>query len=123
MRFLLVIIFVIFSNVQNLPLVRNGVVWPNFDVLYCSNPDIRSVVVDLLSNSTDPNSVAVDELQSDIETALRPVFQASGGTWLVSVNSYHRVNGYVDDRAGNMKTFCAINDLQLYIYVVVTKVQ
>uniref|UniRef100_A0A1I7UZ68 Ground-like domain-containing protein n=1 Tax=Caenorhabditis tropicalis TaxID=1561998 RepID=A0A1I7UZ68_9PELO len=97
-------------------------VLPNIDALFCNNKDLRQVVFSALQNISDPNTIAVDKIQSVIETALMPKFKSSGGTWLVSATSYHRVNGFVDDKATGMDTFCAVNDINLNLYVVIMKI-
>ncbi|CAL2041985.1 unnamed protein product [Caenorhabditis brenneri] len=97
-------------------------VLPNIDTYFCINSELRSVVATALSNFSNSGTSAVDQLQAAIETALMPKFQSSGGTWLVSATSYHRVKGFVDDRATGMDTFCAVNNNMLNIYVVVMKI-
>ncbi|CAB3406928.1 unnamed protein product [Caenorhabditis bovis] len=84
---------------------------------------MRDAVFGVLQNVTDPNSVAIDSIQAQIEEALYPMFVASGGVWLVSANFYHRVTGYVDDKASVSETFCAVNDIHMNIYVVITRVE
>ncbi|CAI2350133.1 unnamed protein product [Caenorhabditis sp. 36 PRJEB53466] len=97
-------------------------VLPNIDALFCTNEKLRRVVFSALQNITDPSKIAVDQVQSAIEIALMPTFKSSGGVWLVTATSYHRVNGYVDDRASDMDTFCAVNDVNFNLYVVIMKI-
>uniref|UniRef100_A0A8R1EE03 Uncharacterized protein n=1 Tax=Caenorhabditis japonica TaxID=281687 RepID=A0A8R1EE03_CAEJA len=73
-------------------------------------------------NFSNPNSMSVDQIREDIEVTLAPTFTSMGGTWLVSTTSYHRVSGYVDDRANGMETFCAVNDVNHNLYIVVMKI-
>ncbi|CCD67298.2 Ground-like domain-containing protein [Caenorhabditis elegans] len=123
MRRFLLLFHVFFAFSHSFP-VRNddrGVL-PNIDALFCTNKDLRQVVFNALQNITNPKAIAVDQVQAAIQTALIPNFASSGGTWLVSATSYHRVNGYVDDRATSMDTFCAVNDINLSMYIVIMKI-
>lgn len=133
MRLLLEVLLIFFaiSRMFCAPLVKfreklddpddRGVL-PNIDGLYCANADFRQAVYSALNNVTDPATVSVDQIQMNLENTLMPQFKSLGGTWLVSVTTYHRVNGYVDDSAIGMNTFCAVNSISVNLYIIIMKI-
>ncbi|CAD6194604.1 unnamed protein product [Caenorhabditis auriculariae] len=88
---------------------------------FCANPTLRDAVHAAMDVPAD--NLSVDLIQNQIEESLKPYFLANGGVWLVSAASYHRVNGYVDDRASESQTFCAINNNNLNVNVVIVRIQ
>ncbi|KAF1759284.1 hypothetical protein GCK72_015748, partial [Caenorhabditis remanei] len=95
---------------------------PNIDTTFCKSNNIRTIVHNAILGINDTSTVAVDQVQAVIEAALQPTFKSYGGTWLVSTTSYHRVNGFVDNGATSLDTFCAINDIIRHMYVIIMKI-
>ncbi|PIC37038.1 hypothetical protein B9Z55_015817 [Caenorhabditis nigoni] len=92
------------------------------DGVYCRNSDFQAAIYSALTNVTNPDTASVDQIQGKLENTLMPKFKALGGTWLVSVTTYHRVNGWVDDSAIGMNTFCAVNAVSLNLYIIIMKI-
>ncbi|CAJ0602155.1 unnamed protein product [Cylicocyclus nassatus] len=91
------------------------------EVWYCNNTLLKQTVARALSN--DAVNQNIDEIQAYLENSLLAYFTETNGKWLISVSKFHRVSGYIDDAAANSKTFCAINDSSLEVYVVVMRVE
>ncbi|KHJ89187.1 hypothetical protein OESDEN_10994 [Oesophagostomum dentatum] len=79
----------IFLEVSGNPLlmVNDPRVW------YCSNSVLKQTAEAALSNSSISKNV--DEIQSHLESSLMPYFTENQGKWLVSVNKFHRVSGFL----------------------------
>ncbi|ULT97721.1 hypothetical protein L3Y34_005505 [Caenorhabditis briggsae] len=107
---------------ENLSDPDNRGVLPNIDGVYCRNSDFQAAIYSALTNVTNPDTASVDQIQGKLENSLMPKFKALGGTWLVSVTTYHRVNGWVDDSAIGMNTFCAVNAVSLNLYIIIMKI-